>query len=73
MIRIELEPFTGAPMHSHIRVQFNMLITKVEKFKLMKNFPDALLPILWIDEVIILPDWVLKDIRLSFRLILLAK
>ena len=63
MLIVDLDAFTGAPVHVHKRVQFNMFITKIEKFKLMKNFPDALLPLFWLDQIIILPDFLLKDIK----------
>ncbi|XP_014231879.1 sensory neuron membrane protein 1-like [Trichogramma pretiosum] len=60
---IDLEPLSGAPVQACTRAQFNMFIMPVPKFKLMKKFPDALLPLFWFDEQIVLPDFLLKEIR----------
>ncbi|XP_031776848.1 uncharacterized protein LOC100123085 [Nasonia vitripennis] len=73
MLIIDLEPFTGAPIHAHTRGQFNMFINKTEKFKLMKKFPEALLPLMWFDEITILPDFLLKILRQGLLMYKIAK
>ncbi|KAJ8687761.1 hypothetical protein QAD02_023555, partial [Eretmocerus hayati] len=64
-VAIDLDPFVGSPLVAHARAQFNMYIMKVEKFKLMKTFPNALLPLFWIDEETVLPKFLVKEIKLG--------
>ena len=73
MILVDLDPFVGLPMHAHTRAQFNMFIMKIEKFKLMKNFPEALLPLFWIDERLFLPDFLVKEIKGGHKLYKMGK
>lgn len=73
MIMIDIDPFTGSPIHVHTRAQFNMFLQPVEKFKLMKTFPNALLPILWFDEILVLPDFLMKEIKGGHQQIAMAK
>ncbi|XP_008215384.2 sensory neuron membrane protein 1 [Nasonia vitripennis] len=73
MIMIDIDPFTGSPIHVHTRAQFNMFLQPVEKFKLMKTFPNALLPLIWFDEILILPDFLLKEIKGGHRQVAMAK
>nr|ANG08490.1 sensory neuron membrane protein 2 [Trichogramma dendrolimi] len=65
---VDMDPFSGAILNAHLRVQFNMIITKVEQFSLMKNFPAALLPLLWVDENVELPDFLLEEVISGHRL-----
>nr|QNL15118.1 sensory neuron membrane protein 2 [Aulacocentrum confusum] len=68
-IFLEFEPFTGSPMSARKRLQFNMFIFPVEKFKLMKNFPTALLPLFWVEEGILLNDDFIGQLKAVFKLI----
>lgn len=63
MIRIELEPNVGAPVRASAKAQANFFIAPVQKFKLMKTFPEALLPVFWIQEDIELPDDIFKELK----------
>ncbi|KAL7302088.1 hypothetical protein TKK_0005317 [Trichogramma kaykai] len=63
---VDQEPQTGAILQAYIRAQFNFFIGKVEKFKIMKNLPDALLPLLWFDQIIILPRWIVRLIKIAY-------
>nr|AQN78521.1 sensory neuron membrane protein 1 [Meteorus pulchricornis] len=65
---IEFEPFTGSPLSARNRLQFNMFIQNVTKFKLMKTFPSALMPLFWIEEGILLGDDILSQIKMVFTL-----
>ena len=60
-------------MRAYVRIQFNMLITKIEQFKLMKNFPDGLLPLFWLDQIIELPDYFVKDIKKTHTILKINK
>ncbi|XP_058792828.1 sensory neuron membrane protein 1-like isoform X2 [Phymastichus coffea] len=71
-VAIDLDAFTGSPVQAHIRAQFNFFLFKVEKYKIMKNFPSALLPIFWIDEHTILPDFLIKEIKDGHRLLMIG-
>ncbi|XP_014206677.1 sensory neuron membrane protein 1-like [Copidosoma floridanum] len=73
MLHVDLEPNSGVPIHANTRVQINMLLTKVEKFKLMKNMPEALLPLLWIENTLNLPNSLVRVIKMALMLLLLAK
>ena len=67
------DPFSGGIIRAYVRVQFNMFITKVEKIKLMKNYPDALLPLFWFDEIVEIPDKFIKDIRMGHTMMKLNR
>ena len=64
---------TASPFVARKRVQFNIFIQKVEKFKLMKTFPDALLPIFWVEEGIVLPDFLIKQIKQAHTAVKVVK
>ncbi|XP_014214799.1 sensory neuron membrane protein 1-like isoform X2 [Copidosoma floridanum] len=66
-IWLEFEPLTGVPLIAMKRIQVNVMVQKVEKFKIMKNFPEALLPLFWIEEGVALPDWFLDQIRAIYN------
>ncbi|XP_058792829.1 sensory neuron membrane protein 1-like [Phymastichus coffea] len=63
-IFLDFEPFTGTPMFAKKRLQFNIPITKVDKFKIMKNFPDAMLPLFWVEEGVLLPDELIAQVKM---------
>ncbi|KAK0097725.1 hypothetical protein PV326_014253 [Microctonus aethiopoides] len=65
---LEFEPMTGTPMSARQRLQFNIFIHPVEKFKLMKTFPTALLPLFWIEEGILLGDDILGQLKAVFKI-----
>ncbi|XP_015114525.1 sensory neuron membrane protein 1 [Diachasma alloeum] len=58
----------GAPIEARKRLQFNMFIHAVEKFKLMKTFPDALLPLFWVEEGVALDDEYLAPLKMLFTM-----
>ncbi|XP_046745518.1 sensory neuron membrane protein 1-like [Diprion similis] len=68
-IRVDFEPFTGSPISSRQRLQLNMFIFPIPKFKLMKNFPYALLPLAWIEENVDLPPDMIKKLKLVFHVL----
>lgn len=55
-VYIDFEPLTGTPISAWKRLQYNIFIFPVLKFKPMRNFPDALLPLVWVEEGIELSD-----------------
>jgi scavenger receptor class B protein 1 len=69
MIIIDIDPFTGSPVYARTRVQLNLLINPVEKINQMKNLREMLLPIIWIDEILILPDFLIKEIKFGYTLV----
>ncbi|KAJ8668140.1 hypothetical protein QAD02_009803 [Eretmocerus hayati] len=62
-IYMDLNAFAGAPLRVRVRVQINMFMKPLQKFKLMKNFPEALMPIFWMESAIEVPDWVVKEVK----------
>ncbi|KAJ8687763.1 hypothetical protein QAD02_023557 [Eretmocerus hayati] len=65
MFVMDFEPFVGCPLQVRERLQFNIFIERNEKVKLMEKLPNALLPILWIDQVVILPGYFVDEIRMA--------
>nr|WBU77221.1 sensory neuron membrane protein [Odontothrips loti] len=55
-LRVVIEPRTATPLSARRRLQFNMFTHPVPKVPAMKNMAEALVPILWIEEGIDLPD-----------------
>ena len=39
----------------------------------MKKFPEALLPLFWVEESIVLPDWIAKQIRQGHMMVKIVK
>lgn len=68
-IDMDFEPMTATPIRAHKRLQFNMFIQPVAKFKLMKNFPEALLPLFWVEEGILLDDVFVNRVKLVLKAI----
>ncbi|XP_012225459.1 sensory neuron membrane protein 1-like isoform X1 [Linepithema humile] len=66
-IDMDFEPMTATPLLAHKRLQFNMFIQPVPKFKLMKNFPEALLPLFWVEEGILLDDEFVNKVKVVFK------
>ncbi|XP_011149856.2 sensory neuron membrane protein 1 isoform X2 [Harpegnathos saltator] len=69
-IDMDFEPMTATPISAHKRLQFNMFIHPVPKFKLMKNFPEALLPLFWVEEGILLDDQFVNKVKVVFKAIM---
>ncbi|XP_045463768.1 sensory neuron membrane protein 2-like [Harmonia axyridis] len=51
-----LEPTSGVPLKVAKRVQFNMFLRAIEDVATLENLTNAVLPLLWIEESLILPD-----------------
>lgn len=66
-IDMDFEPMTATPIRAHKRLQFNMFIQPVAKFKLMKTFPEALLPLFWVEEGILLEDEFVNKVKVVFK------
>ncbi|XP_011635608.1 sensory neuron membrane protein 1-like isoform X1 [Pogonomyrmex barbatus] len=67
-IDMDFEPMTATPIRAHKRLQFNIFIQPVPKFKLMKNFPEALLPLFWVEEGILLDDEFVNKVKMVFKI-----
>ncbi|XP_076639657.1 sensory neuron membrane protein 1 [Colletes latitarsis] len=65
-ISMDFEPMTATPLSAHKRLQFNMFLHSVEKFKLMKKFPECLFPLFWVEEGILLGDEFVKKLKTVF-------
>ncbi|CAK9811126.1 Sensory neuron membrane protein 1 [Anthophora plagiata] len=68
-ICMDFEPMTATPISAHKRLQFNMFLHPVEKFKLMKTFPECLFPLFWVEEGILLDDQFVKKLKTVFMAI----
>ena len=68
-IFVEFEPMTGTPVSARKRLQFNIFLQPIEKFKLMKNFPYALLPLIWVEEGVLLEGDFLKQLKSVFTVL----
>ena len=66
---MDFEPMTATPLIARKRLQFNMFLQKVEKFKLMKNFPECLFPFFWVEEGIELGGEFLAKLKKVFKMI----
>lgn len=66
---MDFEPMTATPLLAHKRLQFNMFIQPIAKFKLMKTFPEALLPLFWVEEGILLDDEFVNKVKVVFKAI----
>ncbi|XP_058792640.1 sensory neuron membrane protein 1-like [Phymastichus coffea] len=70
---IDVDPLTGAVINARLRMQYSLFLMKLEKYRLVQNFPEALLPIMWSEEVLELPDIVMKKIKSIHRTITMMK
>lgn len=64
---IDLDPLSGIPIRSYVRKQYNQDYTKIRKSRLMQNFPEAAVPFIRIDEIRVLPEFLIKDIKNAGR------
>nr|WGC55103.1 sensory neuron membrane protein 1 [Psyttalia incisi] len=68
-ILVNLEPMTATPVEARKRLQFNIFIRPVAKFPLMKTFPQALLPLFWVEEGVLLDDKYVDQLKMLHTLI----
>ncbi|XP_076384781.1 sensory neuron membrane protein 1 isoform X1 [Megalopta genalis] len=68
-LSMDFEPLTASPLSAHKRLQFSMFVGPVEKFKLMKTFPECLFPIFWVDEGVLLDDSLVSQVKQVYLLI----
>nr|ALG36152.1 sensory neuron membrane protein 1 [Sclerodermus sp. MQW-2015] len=66
-ITMDFEPMTATPINGRKRLQFNIMVEPVEKFKLMKNFPSCLFPLFWVEEGILLDDMFVNKVKVVFK------
>lgn len=52
---LQLEPETGTPLEAKGRVQVNLMLQKINNINLFKNVPTVLMPVLWMEQDVILP------------------
>ncbi|XP_072748125.1 sensory neuron membrane protein 1-like isoform X2 [Anoplolepis gracilipes] len=64
---MDFEPMTATPIRGRKLLQFNMFIKPIPKFKFMKNFPEALLPLFWVEEGILLDDEFVNKVKVVFK------
>nr|XP_015834960.1 PREDICTED: sensory neuron membrane protein 1-like isoform X3 [Tribolium castaneum] len=69
IIKIYFEPLTGTPMLGQRRIQFNLQLMPIPKVAMMKTVPEALHPILWIEEGVELEGFLLKKVTSVFTLL----
>ncbi|CAB0034284.1 unnamed protein product [Trichogramma brassicae] len=62
---VDFEPITGTPLNARKRLQYNMMVHKVDKLRLMHNFSEALLPLFWVEEGVVLPEDLMSKIKMS--------
>nr|AXU25116.1 sensory neuron membrane protein 1-1 [Cyrtorhinus lividipennis] len=55
-IFLNFEPITGTPLAARKRLQFNIKSHPVKKIPLMKELPTGMIPIMWIEEGVELPQ-----------------
>ncbi|KAG5893045.1 hypothetical protein JTB14_014825 [Gonioctena quinquepunctata] len=53
---ITLEPISGTPLEVNQRVQFNIFLRPIENVMSLENISNALMPLLWVEESLILDD-----------------
>lgn len=61
---IDLDLLTGTVVQARKRLQFSLMIRKLGRFKLMEKYPEALLPLFWIEEGFVLPDKYMKGVKM---------
>uniref|UniRef100_A0A2H1V9V2 Sensory neuron membrane protein 2 n=1 Tax=Spodoptera frugiperda TaxID=7108 RepID=A0A2H1V9V2_SPOFR len=61
-IFVDIEPNTGTPIRGAKRAQFNIFARPVSGIPATQTFRTSLVPILWVDESIILPDEFVEEL-----------
>lgn len=72
MMYLDVDPMTGTPMVFNARIQFNLMLRNVDKFRLLNNTTDTLLPLFWIDEEVVMPDFMMVDLLSAHQLVSLV-
>ncbi|KAL7302086.1 hypothetical protein TKK_0005315 [Trichogramma kaykai] len=54
-IEIDVDPLLGTPVRARLRFQLNIQLQPVQEVPLVQRFPEALLPLVWVDETLDLP------------------
>ncbi|XP_077281614.1 sensory neuron membrane protein 1-like isoform X1 [Temnothorax americanus] len=67
------DPMTGTPIKAYKKIQFNVLVGPIPKLRLMKNFPEVLFPIFWIEDGLELGDILIKPLKVAYLQIKIAK
>nr|AMA98190.1 chemosensory protein [Blattella germanica] len=62
------EPMTATPVYAHRRLQLSIALHPIEIIEFMKEVPDVVFPILWVDEGIELNKKILDKVRIIFTL-----
>ncbi|XP_058792668.1 sensory neuron membrane protein 1-like [Phymastichus coffea] len=73
MIILDIDPLTGLVIRSHFRIQYSLILMNLEKYRLMKEVRDAFFPLMWADEVMILPDFIVKRIKQIHAMVTVAQ
>lgn len=63
---ISMEPTTGTLMQGRKRIQFNMVLRKIDAIRLTRNLKSSMLPILWVEEGFDLPDKLVAKLKGDF-------
>ncbi|RZC31976.1 sensory neuron membrane protein 1-like, partial [Asbolus verrucosus] len=66
IVRMLMQPMLGVPLEAQKRLQFNLPIQPIKKISLMKTLPQALHPIFWVEEGIVLEGVLLRMIKSIF-------
>ncbi|KAJ8919877.1 hypothetical protein NQ315_006406 [Exocentrus adspersus] len=61
-----VEPNTGTPLEGRKRAQFNMALRPASYMTLTENLPRAVLPLLWVEEGVSLPDKYIDEINSKY-------
>ncbi|XP_014229470.1 sensory neuron membrane protein 1-like [Trichogramma pretiosum] len=64
-IFVDFQGLAGAPLYAKKRLQFNMFVHPVEKVKILKTFATALLPLAWVEEGVLLPKFMIREVRMG--------
>nr|QIJ45702.1 sensory neuron membrane protein [Glyphodes pyloalis] len=62
-IEIDFEPISGTPMVARQRVQFNMILMQADKLELVKDLPNTMAPLFWIEEGLALNKTFVKMLK----------
>ncbi|CAH2982872.1 unnamed protein product [Chilo suppressalis] len=49
-IEIDFEPLSGTPMEAKLRVMFNMVLHQESQMELLRNLPNTMAPLFWMEE-----------------------
>ncbi|KAK6621164.1 hypothetical protein RUM43_011470 [Polyplax serrata] len=61
-IYFDIEPMTGTPLHAKKRIQFSFPLRKINKINITQTLPNVLLPFVWLEEGVELPDHLIEKI-----------